>query len=54
MFDLNSHRGTDRWTTIEDGIEDYFATRYKDNKHDLKRDYWTKPGGAEKVDEIRR
>ena len=54
MFDLKSHQRTPRWKTIKDGINEYLAGRYRDNKYDVKRDYWTIPGGADKVDEIRR
>ncbi|GKE14139.1 hypothetical protein Tco_1421716, partial [Tanacetum coccineum] len=42
-----------RWDTISEGIDAYFAKRYNDNKYNMKRDFWTAKGGAPAVDTIR-
>ncbi|GKA63217.1 hypothetical protein Tco_0762823 [Tanacetum coccineum] len=42
-----------RWDTISEGIDAYFAKRYSDNKYNMKRDFWTAKGGAPAVDTIR-
>nr|GEU75123.1 hypothetical protein [Tanacetum cinerariifolium] len=39
-LDLRSNMSSSRWTDIEKGIEQHFAKRYSDNKHNLKRNYW--------------
>lgn len=54
MFDLERHHTRPEWETIRSALAAYFATRYRDNKYDLKRDYFTRKGGAARVDEIRR
>nr|GEU97462.1 hypothetical protein [Tanacetum cinerariifolium]GEU97463.1 hypothetical protein [Tanacetum cinerariifolium] len=38
-----------RWPDIEKGIEQYFAMRYSDIKHNLKRDYWNVKAGETRV-----
>ncbi|GKD84920.1 hypothetical protein Tco_1356074 [Tanacetum coccineum] len=39
-LNLRTHMRSPRWPDIEKGIEQYFAKRYSDKKHNLKRDYW--------------
>ncbi|GKA60817.1 hypothetical protein Tco_0760224 [Tanacetum coccineum] len=53
-FDLRPHMLGPRWTDTEKGVEQYFAKRYADNKHNLKRDYWNvKVGETRDVEAIR-
>ena len=54
MFDLERHRSRPDLDTIRSALTSYFAGRYRDNKYDMKRDYFTKKGGAARVEEIRR
>nr|GEZ61151.1 hypothetical protein [Tanacetum cinerariifolium] len=51
---MEDRMSSSRWTDIEKGIEQHFAKRYSNNKHNLKRDYWNvKPGETRDVEAIR-
>ncbi|GJX53982.1 hypothetical protein Tco_0282351 [Tanacetum coccineum] len=52
-FDLDCHILGPRWDIISQGIDDYFAKRFSDNKHNLKQAYWNSKGGVADVDAIR-
>ena len=54
FFDLQTHMRSPHWKTIKQGINAYIAKVYSDNKGTLKRTYFTLPGGAPEVDDIRR
>nr|GEU33969.1 Ty3/gypsy retrotransposon protein [Tanacetum cinerariifolium] len=53
-FDLAPHMRSERWTDIQQGIEQHITKVYTDNKSYLKGKYWTvKPGEERDVAAIR-